>query len=63
MKLPVVEEQKEERTEEIKPRQPMQENKKLTINDFDLLKTIGQGSFGKVLQVCFRQDLVIVRFV
>ena len=49
-----MEEKKEERAEEIMPRQPMQENKKLTINDFDLLKTIGQGSFGKVLQVCFR---------
>lgn len=37
------------------PRQPMQENKKLTINDFDLLKTIGQGSFGKVLQVRMKE--------
>lgn len=31
----------------------MEENKKLTINDFELLKTVGQGSFGKVFQVCF----------
>ena len=33
------------------PQQPLQENKKLTFADFELLKTIGQGSFGKVLQV------------
>ena len=38
----------------------MQENKKLTINDFDLLKTIGQGSFGKVLQVGIRCFLLMV---
>ena len=31
--------------------QPMKENTKLTISDFELLKTIGQGSFGKVFQV------------
>ena len=31
--------------------QPMQENTKMTKNDFELLKTIGKGSFGKVFQV------------
>lgn len=39
--------------EKILPQKPMEENKKLTINDFELLKTVGQGSFGKVYQVCF----------
>ena len=49
--LPVVEKQQEERKEDILPQQPLQENKKLAISDFELLKTIGQGSFGKVFQV------------
>ena len=31
--------------------QPMQENTKMTKNDFELLKTVGKGSFGKVFQV------------
>ena len=39
--------------ETILPQKPMEENKKLTINDFELLKTVGQGSFGKVFQVSF----------
>ena len=42
-----------EKKEDILPQQPLPENKKLTINDFELLKTIGQGSFGKVFQVVF----------
>ena len=29
----------------------MQENTKMTKNDFELLKTVGKGSFGKVFQV------------
>lgn len=33
----------------------MEENKKMTKDDFELLKTVGKGSFGKVFQVrlCF----------
>ena len=31
--------------------EPMKENTKLTKNDFELLKTVGKGSFGKVFQV------------
>ena len=42
-----------EKKEDSLPQQPLPENKKLTINDFELLKTIGQGSFGKVFQVVF----------
>lgn len=53
--LPVVEKQQEERKEDILPQQPLQENKKLTISDFELLKTIGQGSFGKVFQVEYQE--------
>ena len=34
---------------------PMQENTKMTKNDFELLKTVGKGSFGKVFQV--RRDI------
>ena len=33
--------------------QPLKENPKLTVNDFELLKTIGKGSFGKVFEVRF----------
>lgn len=29
----------------------MEENKKMTKDDFELLKTVGKGSFGKVFQV------------
>ena len=32
------------------PRQPM----KMTKNDFELLKTVGKGSFGKVFEVSVR---------
>ncbi|KAK8792891.1 hypothetical protein WA158_005055 [Blastocystis sp. Blastoise] len=42
--------------EEIKPHVPMVENKKLTVSDFELLKTIGKGSFGKVFQVRMREN-------
>lgn len=31
--------------------QPLKENPKMTVNDFELLKTIGKGSFAKVLEV------------
>lgn len=31
--------------------QPAQDSKSLTIEDFELLKVIGKGSFGKVMQV------------
>ena len=41
------------KNEHIQPQQPMQESKKLTKNDFELLKTVGKGSFGKVFQVRF----------
>ena len=42
--------------ETILPQKPMEENKKLTINDFELLKTVGQGSFGKVFQVRMKEN-------
>lgn len=32
-------------------REPMKETTKITKNDFELLKTVGKGSFGKVFQV------------
>ena len=32
-------------------RKPMEESAKLTKNDFELLKTVGKGSFGKVYEV------------
>ena len=51
LQLPVVEKVEESKDAVVIPQQPLQENKKLTIADFELLKTIGQGSFGKVLQV------------
>lgn len=37
--------------ESVMPQQPMQETPKMTKNDFELLKTIGKGSFGKVFEV------------
>lgn len=47
----MIEKEKEEKKEDILPQIPLQEDKKLAITDFELLKTIGQGSFGKVFQV------------
>lgn len=32
-------------------REPMKESQRMTKNDFELLKTVGKGSFGKVFQV------------
>ena len=32
-------------------REPMKESTKLTKDDFELLKTVGKGSFGKVFEV------------
>jgi len=32
-------------------REPMKESPKMTKDDFELLKTVGKGSFGKVFQV------------
>ena len=42
----------------------MQEHPKLTVNHFELLKTIGKGTFGKVFEVSFGMNLkeVILRF-
>ena len=37
--------------ESVVPQQPMRETPKMTKNDFELLKTIGKGSFGKVFEV------------
>lgn len=31
--------------------EPMKETPKMTKDDFELLKTVGKGSFGKVFQV------------
>ena len=53
--LPVVPGGEDQVAPDIVVPQPMKENTKLTISDFELLKTIGQGSVGKVFQVrCFR---------
>ena len=49
--LPVVPSGEEQVEPDVVVAQPMKENTKLTISDFELLKTIGQGSFGKVFQV------------
>ena len=42
----------------------MQEHPKLTVNHFELLKTIGKGTFGKVFEVgfCLFSKDVILRF-
>ncbi|KAK8830028.1 hypothetical protein WA556_000671 [Blastocystis sp. ATCC 50177/Nand II] len=37
-------------------RKPMEESTKLTKNDFELLKTVGKGSFGKVYEVRYKGD-------
>ncbi|KAK8826808.1 protein kinase 2 [Blastocystis sp. ATCC 50177/Nand II] len=54
--LPTVETVESKADETILPQKPMEENKKLTINDFELLKTVGQGSFGKVFQVRMKEN-------
>lgn len=41
--------------DEARPHIPMMQSKKLTIADFELLKTIGKGSFGKVFQVRLKE--------
>ena len=39
-------------TEEVvAPQTALKENPKLSVSDFELLKTIGKGSFGKVFEV------------
>lgn len=38
-------------TEEMLKQEPMKETPKMTKDDFELLKTVGKGSFGKVFQV------------
>ena len=48
-----MESEKPKEEEAVIPQEPLKENKKLTISDFELLKTVGQGSFGKVFQVAF----------
>ena len=37
--------------EAVLERKPMEESTKLTKDDFELLKTVGKGSFGKVYEV------------
>lgn len=37
--------------EEVVQRHPLKEDTKLTVNDFELLKTIGKGSYGTVFEV------------
>ena len=39
---------------------PMEESVKMSKNDFELLKTVGKGSFGKVFQVGMYFDYLIV---
>ena len=41
----------ESRDEFILEQKPMEESAKMSKNDFELLKTVGKGSFGKVFQV------------
>ena len=43
---------REEKTRDamIVPQRPLEESPKLTINDFELMKTAGKGSFGRVFQ-------------
>ena len=43
-------------TEEVvAPQTALKESPKLTVNDFELLKTIGKGSFGKVFEVRMKE--------
>ena len=44
-------EERNRSTEELVKREPMKESPKMTKDDFELLKTVGKGSFGKVFQV------------
>ena len=45
-------------TEEVvAPQTALKESPKLTVNDFELLKTIGKGSFGKVFEVIPNESL------
>lgn len=37
--------------EAVTPQQPLKEDSKLSINDFELLHTVGKGSMGKVMEV------------
>ena len=47
--------------EVLQKREPLKESPKLTKNDFELLKTVGKGSFGKVFQVLFSTQSIILR--
>ena len=47
--------------EVLQKREPLKESPKLTKNDFELLKTVGKGSFGKVFQVLFSDQSIILR--
>ena len=47
--------------EVLQKREPLKESPKLTKNDFELLKTVGKGSFGKVFQVLFSAQPIILR--
>ena len=47
--------------EVLQKREPLKESPKLTKNDFELLKTVGKGSFGKVFQVLFSAQSIILR--
>lgn len=54
---PVVTEKEEANGEDVMaPRVALKESPKMTVNDFELLKTIGKGSFGKVFEVPSRLD-------
>lgn len=41
----------------------MEETPKMSKDDYELLKTIGKGSFGKVFQVRVMKNLAYCRFV
>ena len=57
-------EEKPKSEEALAVKTAMQEHPKLTVNHFELLKTIGKGTFGKVFEVSFGLSLesVIFRF-
>lgn len=48
--LPVTNREEKTRDAMIVPQRPLEESPKLTINDFELMKTVGKGSFGRVFQ-------------